>query len=84
MPAEDIDRADDEGMTALHHVANPLPLGSYDNKDILQHLLNAGAGVDVKDNLGRTPSEVALEHGSPEIAAHLQTVQHIFNPKTVC
>ena len=50
-----IDKADREGMTALHHAAI---LGQDDSLDLL-----VNANLDARDELGRTPIQLAIENG---------------------
>lgn len=54
----DVDFADSKGLTPLHFA------GIKDNLKIVQMLLGAGAKVNPKDNLGRTPLHMAMQSDS--------------------
>ena len=53
------------GETPLHQVARP---GLESGLDLARVLLDHGADVDVKDNNGQTPLQMALKYGEVEIA----------------
>ena len=50
-----VNKADRDGLTALHHAA---VLGQDDSLDLLVH-----ADLDVVDNEGKTPMQLAIENG---------------------
>ncbi len=45
----DINAADDEGKSCVHHVVAPTAFASYENFNILERLHQEGASLDLKD-----------------------------------
>jgi ankyrin repeat protein len=52
------------GKTAVHYVVNPVPLGSYENKKILNLLAKAGYKLEGLDNSKLAPIDYAKNQRS--------------------
>ena len=57
LPEVDVNHADENGMTALHGAAKR----GY--PDVVQVLIDGGADIEARNNLGRSPLLVACENG---------------------
>ena len=58
----DVDQASVSGMTALHFAAEDNMIWAA------QLLFRWGAKLDIRDNLGRTPADIATQYGHHDIA----------------
>jgi uncharacterized protein len=75
----DVDRQDSlGGLTALHYACTKRfneenePLGKFDeNIELVEELLCYGAQIDIKDNIGRTPLQLAMISGKLDVVARL-------------
>lgn len=71
----DLDRPDAFGNAPLHwvtnrHLYNPLEIphfDGFDNSDHIHALLYIGANVDVRDQLGRTPINIAVQRNLEDL-----------------
>jgi uncharacterized protein len=61
----DVNATQEHGFTALHQAAQ------NGDADLVDYLLGRGANSDVTLEDGRTPSDLAREHGHPDIAGRL-------------
>jgi ankyrin repeat protein len=55
-------------MTALHYAVN------FNNKPLVQLLVNNGANIRYKDINGNTPFDLAMMHGYTEIIGYLSSL----------
>ena len=62
----DVNRRDDQGMTALM-----LNADHYCFKDVIKPLIQAGADIQVADNDGNTALHYALQYGDQGVARYL-------------
>lgn len=67
MKKVDVDKADNEGNTALMHSAKT------GNKLIVKHLINKGAKLDLKNKKDQTASDIAKANGNMEVAIIIDT-----------
>ena len=74
---------DTQGWTAIHHLVAPLEFGTFDEVDMLNILVGAGADHDKKDNAGLTPLDHALIKGASKLAAELQNLAKVEKDKQV-
>ena len=63
---------DAQGWSTIHHVVAPLEYGSYDNVEMLDILVNAGAPLQQRDNAGLMALDYALIRGTTKLAKELQ------------
>ena len=68
----DVNARDARGRTALHHLADPHPLGGYHNVALLRLLLRHGADIDAADGDGHTPLHYARGHVDQTLAQALR------------
>jgi hypothetical protein len=78
-----LNATDGRGWTALHYVACPLEVGTYDNDELVFVLVKAGAKTDVKNRDGHTPLDLALANNAPKVAAMLQTLGGVAKTRQV-
>ncbi len=78
-----LDATDDKGNTAVHHLAQSLEYGTFDNTTLLKVLHEAGASLKIKNNDGLTPLELALENCAEKLAKGLQSLLGIPEEKWV-
>ena len=67
----DFDVADEDGCTALHHVAGNRNMSFNRQKSIVEKLVNKGVRVDVKNVAGQSPKKLALERRNLSVAIFL-------------
>ncbi|XP_067678954.1 poly [ADP-ribose] polymerase tankyrase-like isoform X2 [Haliotis asinina] len=72
-----LNAADKNGWTVMHHAACPLAYGTFDNDEIVFILAKAGATLNVKNKDGDTPLDLALRNGAFKIACMLQKLENI-------
>ncbi|KAL8586753.1 hypothetical protein ACOMHN_061266 [Nucella lapillus] len=72
-----LNATDKNGWTALHYVACPLAMGTYDSEELVFVLVKAGAKLDLRNAAGQTPLDLALTHSAPKVAAMLQTLMGV-------
>eukprot|EP01125_Pyxidicula_operculata_P018546 TRINITY_DN6599_c0_g1_i3.p1 TRINITY_DN6599_c0_g1~~TRINITY_DN6599_c0_g1_i3.p1 ORF type:complete len:2657 (+),score=665.91 TRINITY_DN6599_c0_g1_i3:42-8012(+) len=51
---------DEEGKTVIHHIVNPLPIGSYENAKLLYKIAKLGADINISDNAKNPPLYYAM------------------------
>ena len=78
-----INAADSQGWTAIHHLVSPLEYGTYDNEELLYVLFKAGASINEKDAAGLTPLNRALICGAVKLSQMLQKLQGVELDKQV-
>lgn len=69
--------ADSQGWTAVHHLVCPLEYGTFDNEEMLFVLAKVGADIQKKDNAGLSPLDHALIRGATKLARRLQMISGI-------
>jgi len=72
MTKADCSVVDGVGRGVLHHCVQPLPIGSYENVALLRILIEAKAGLDLKDSSGKVPMALALGQDSGRMATVLK------------
>ena len=68
---------DKNGWTVLHHLACSLPLGTYDNVQMLKLLFENGASLSQTNKAGKTPLDFALDNGAQKLARAMQKLQGV-------
>lgn len=75
--------ADHQGCTVLHHLVKPLSYGCFENVRLLKALVDAGAAIDAKDHSGKTPLDLARQHGATKLTIALQKLAGNANPEAL-
>ena len=78
-----LDAADLQGWTVIHHLVSPLEYGTFDNEELLYVLYKVGASLNEKDAAGLTPLNRALICGAVKLAQMLQRLQNVEPDKQV-
>jgi hypothetical protein len=65
----DINSVDEKGMTALHYAAQNFYNYRKEPLNLIKKLLDSGASLEVKDNQGRTPIDIARAHSQDQRVA---------------
>lgn len=78
-----LNAADSQGWTVIHHLVSPLEYGTFDNEELLYILFRAGASLNEKDAAGLTPLNRALICGAVKLSQMLQRLQNIEEEKQV-
>ena len=78
-----LNAADSQGWTVIHHLVSPLEYGTFDNEELLYVLFKAGASLNEKDAAGLTPLNRALICGAVKLSQMLQRLQGIEPDKQV-
>ena len=78
-----VNAADSQGWTVIHHLVSPLEYGTYDNEELLYVLFKAGASINEKDAAGLTPLNRALICGAVKLSQMLQRLQDVEVDKQV-
>ena len=68
----ELDRKDQQGWSAVHHLVCPLEYGTYDNVQLLALLHAAGANITAADSAGLTPLDYAFIRGAPRLVKAIQ------------
>lgn len=78
MSSADLNLRDLEGWTLIHHLVAPLPNHTYTNSEVILKLLaQVGVPLNIADNQGVTPLQMAINRGVKVIADTLQELMSI-------
>ena len=72
-----VNAADSQGWTAVHHLVCPLDYGTFDNEEMLFVLAKVAADIQKKDNAGLSPLDHALIRGASKLARRLQNLSGV-------